>query len=121
MEGEIQPGSRLTKEAEALGGPTFAADDWEARQAIDSFIEFGEGSVREIIGLCMEKHWLRKNTKISEMMRLAVATSRMQTRMVENANAAGIIGAGTGEYESEEELSELDDDGDPEVMSITED
>lgn len=119
MEGEIQLGSQLTREAEAIGGPRLVADDWESRQAIDSFLEFGEGAIRDVIGLCMEKKWLRSNTKISEMMRLTVATSRMQARMAENANAAGI--GGIGDYESEEEeLSDLDDDEHDELMSMTE-
>lgn len=120
-EGQEQPGSRLTKEAEAVGGQNFAPEDWEARQTIDAFVEMGEGSVRDVIGLCMEKRWLRKYTKIAEMMRLAVATSRIQSRMVENANEAGILGSGMGEYEDDEELSEVDeDDEDPELLSITE-
>ncbi|KAI5119298.1 hypothetical protein M0805_008213 [Coniferiporia weirii] len=115
----------LTNEAEAVGGKALAAEDWEARQSVDAFVEMGEGTIREVIGLCVEKLWLRKNTKIAEMMRLAVATSRMQSRMVENANEAGIGGGygGMGEaFESEEELSELDDEDeeDPELMSITE-
>ncbi|KAH8110493.1 hypothetical protein DFH11DRAFT_1860335 [Phellopilus nigrolimitatus] len=129
-ENEKQVDSDLSKEAEAVGGKGFAADDWEARQAVDTFIEIGEGTMRDVILLCMEKLWLRKNTKIVEMMQLAVATTRLQSRMAANASEAGVGGGGgfggmggMGEiYESEEELSEVDeDDDDPELMSITED
>ena len=107
----------MTKEAEAVGGRNFAAEDWEARQAVETFVDGGEGCVREVIGLCMEKLWLRQNTKIVEMLNLAIATSRMQTRMVENAAEAGILTGGMGEYESEEDLSELEEE--EEDMSTT--
>ncbi|KAL5504514.1 hypothetical protein ACEPAH_7175 [Sanghuangporus vaninii] len=120
-EGESQPGNSLTKEAEAVGGQSFQADDWEARQTVDAFVEMGEGCIRDVINLCMEKRWLRKHTKLGEMLRLAVATSRMQSRMTENATEAGIVGGNVGEYDDDEELSDLDEeDEDPELMSITE-
>lgn len=119
MEGQPSA-SGMTKEAEAVGGRNFAAEDWEARQAVETFVDGGEGCVREVIGLCMEKLWLRQNTKIVEMLNLAIATSRMQTRMVENAAEAGILTGGMGEYESEEDLSELEEEEDTELMSLTE-
>lgn len=120
-------GRHWTYELEAAGGRMLTPCDWEARQAVDAFLEMGEGTIVDVVTLCMEKLWLRTNTKIVELMRLAVATSRMQTRMAENAQAAG-LGMGGGGYvgemlESEEELSDLDEeeDEDLELMSITED
>ena len=123
VNGERQPGCDLTKEAEAVGGRSLSPADWEARQAVDAFVEMGEGTIREVITLCVEKLWLRKNTKISEMMDLAVATSRLQSRIAANMNG-GYNRLGSGQYEDEEELSEIepdDEDDDPELMSITED
>lgn len=95
------------REREAIGGRAFASTDWETRQSVDAFVEMGEGTVREVRALALEKHWLRKNTKIADMLSHAVAASRFQTR--------------EEGYESEEELSEDDDEEDPELMSMTED
>lgn len=123
-----QEGSELTNEAEAVGGRSFAAADWEARQSIDAFIEMGEGSIAEVLTLCVDKLWLRRNTKILEMMNLAVATSRFQSRIAAAASMAGVKSSGFGNmgevYESEEDLSEVEaeeEEEDPELMSITED
>lgn len=126
MEGQKQRngGGYWTFELEAVGGRMLNPSDWEARQAVDAFVEMGEGTIADVITLCMEKLWLRTNTKIVELMRLAVATSRMQSRMVENAQVAGLGGGGYGELlESEEEMSDIEDedDDDPELLSITED
>jgi hypothetical protein len=93
---------------EAIGGPRWESADWETRQTVDTFIECGEGTVSEVLNVAQEKYWLRKNTKISDMLSQALAASRLASR--EDATAG---------YESEDELSE--DEEDPELLSLTED
>ncbi|PIL32922.1 hypothetical protein GSI_05040 [Ganoderma sinense ZZ0214-1] len=83
--------------------------DWETRQSMESFIDLGEGIIREVLQLAEEKHWLRSYTKISDMLQQALAASRFTSR-VEAGEA----------YGSDEELSE-DEMEDPEMMSLTED
>lgn len=125
LNGEPQEGSELTKEAEAVGGRSLSPSDWEARQSVEAFVEMGEGTIRDVITVCIEKQWLRRHTKISEMLNLVVATSRFQSRI--SANTSGIgggYGRGGEYYESEEDLSEIEadeDDEDPDFMSVTED
>ncbi|KLO05862.1 hypothetical protein SCHPADRAFT_910743 [Schizopora paradoxa] len=120
-DGESQGNGKPTKEFEAIGGKQLAPQDWEARQAVDAFVEMGEGTVREVISLCMEKLWLRKHTKIAEMMSLAVATSKLQNRTTGRNNGFRRLSMGAEQYESEEEMSEADDEDDPDLMSMTED
>ena len=91
------------REREAIGERHLTPADWEARQAIETFVEVGEGNVREVISLAVEKWWLRKNTKIADMMRLAVATSKLQSRV-----AAAEAGYADGEGD------DIDADGDEE-------
>ncbi|KAI6145389.1 hypothetical protein BKA82DRAFT_21257 [Pisolithus tinctorius] len=74
----------------------YASPDWETRQTVDAFIDLGEGSISEVIGVAREKFWLRKETKMVALMEQAVAATRW---------AGGEIGAdvvvggetGTGE------------------------
>ncbi len=120
-DGEFQGDGLPTKEVEAIGGKQLTPVDWEARQAVDSFVEMGEGTVREVIALCMEKRWLRKHTKIADMMSLAVATSRLQNRTTGRNGGFRRLSMGVEQYESEEEMSEADDEDDPDLMSMTED
>ena len=103
------------KDREAVGGPKWNSQDWETRQSIEAFIEMGEGTISEVITVAREKRWLRNNTKLPDMLSQALAASRFATR------EEGLNGA-TG-YTSEEELSEddVDDEEDPELMSLTED
>ena len=83
--------------------------DWETRQSMESFIDLGEGVIREVLQVAEEKHWLRSYTKITDMLQQALAASRFASR-VEAGEA----------YGSEDELSE-DEMEDPEMMSLTED
>jgi hypothetical protein len=103
------------KDRDAVGGPKWNSPDWETRQAIEAFIEMGEGSISDVITLAQEKRWLRNNTKLPDMLSQALAASRFATR------EEGL--GGPGGYGSEEELSEddVDDEEDPELMSLTED
>ena len=100
------------RDREAVGGPRWESPDWETRQTIDTFIEMGEGTITDVINVALEKHWLRSNTKLSNLLSQALAASRLASR--EDAAAAG-----GGGYDSDEELS--DDEEDPELLSLTED
>ncbi|KAI0785881.1 hypothetical protein C8Q75DRAFT_315072 [Abortiporus biennis] len=101
---------RTVMDREAIGGPRFKVDDWEVRQSIEAFIELGEGTVTDVIVLAREKNWLRKCTKLPELLSQALAASRFSTRA-----EAGDATYGTGE----EELS--DEEEDAELLSLTED
>jgi hypothetical protein len=94
--------------ARALGMPHLLPFDWEARHAIDGFVEIGEGNMNEIVLLCIEKQWLQDNTKIRGVLEEAVAASRYQARQEDGL-----------EYDEEDEfLSE--DEEDPELLAMTE-
>jgi hypothetical protein len=85
------------KEREAIGGHKWNSDDWETRQTVDSFIEMGEGAIQDVINVALDKHWLRKNTKLPDMLEQAMASTRYTNRE-------------QGGYSSEDELSDLDDE-----------
>ncbi|KAI0692314.1 hypothetical protein C8T65DRAFT_586713, partial [Cerioporus squamosus] len=94
---------------EAVDGRRWATLDWETKQSVESFIDMGEGSIRDVLQIAEEKHWLRKYTKLGDMLQQALAASRYASR------------AEAGEaYASDEELSDEDMD-DPEMLSLTED
>ncbi|KAH9915509.1 uncharacterized protein B0H18DRAFT_959314 [Fomitopsis serialis] len=96
-------------EREAVGGnPQLTADDWETRQAIEAFVDLGEGMIKDVLELAKEKHWFKVNTKLADMLSQALAASRFAGR-----------GEGAEGYVSEEELSEEEEDA--ELVSITED
>lgn len=83
--------------------------DWETKQSVESFIDMGEGSIRDVLQVAEEKHWLRTYTKLGDMLQQALAASKYASR------------AEAGEaYASDEELSD-DDLEDPEMLSLTED
>jgi hypothetical protein len=50
--------------------------DWETLQAIEAFLDVGEGTVRDVICIGLEKYWLRKNTRMTDMLSQAIAASR---------------------------------------------
>ncbi|TFY54672.1 hypothetical protein EVJ58_g8722, partial [Rhodofomes roseus] len=94
---------------EAVGGSAqLATDDWEVRQAIEAFVDLGEGMIKDVLELAKEKHWYKVNTKLADMLSQALAASRYAGR------AEGADG-----YASEDELSEEEEDA--ELVSITED
>lgn len=100
---------------EALHGPPFKWKnivDWEVRQAVDTFVDMGEGCISDVLCLAREKHWLRSHTKIAELLNQALAASRFVARAE--------VGYDTGVDGSDDELSG-DDEDDPELMSLTED
>ncbi|EJF57268.1 hypothetical protein BD309DRAFT_868653 [Dichomitus squalens] len=83
--------------------------DWETRQSVESFIDLGEGSIRDVLQVAEEKHWLRSYTKIGDMLQQALAASKFASR----------VDAGEA-YGSDEEVSD-DEMEDPEMLSLTED
>ena len=94
---------------EAVDARRWPSMDWETKQSVESFIDLGEGSIRDVLQIAQEKHWLRTYTKLGDMLQQALAASRYASR------------AEAGEaYASDEELSE-DDMDDPEMLSLTED
>ncbi|KAI0692159.1 hypothetical protein BC835DRAFT_85049 [Cytidiella melzeri] len=85
------------------------APDWEIRQAIETFVDMGEGCISEVLKLARDKHWLRKFTKLPDMLSQAVAA----TKYVDRAEAV---------YEGDASDDDLSaDEDDPELMSLTED
>ena len=82
---------------------------------MESFIDLGEGIIREVLQLAEEKHWLRSYTKISDMLQQALAASRFASR-VEAGEAYG-----SEDELSEDEMEDILDDLDalPEEMLDT--
>lgn len=105
--------SHNSGDREALGGFPFRwskhAPDWETRQAIETFVDMGEGRIADVLSCARDKHWLRTYTKLADMLSQAVAA----TKFVDRAEA-GYEGDG-----SDDDLSA--DEDDPELMSLTED
>ncbi|KAG5644311.1 hypothetical protein DXG03_008729 [Asterophora parasitica] len=90
---------------EAIGGTKLEPEDWEARSVVESYIDLAEGNVRDVLLLAREKLWLRKNTRLGDMLLQALAASKF--------NAAG--GSPALEYEDSEE-----EEDDIEIMQAEE-
>ncbi|EEB93095.1 hypothetical protein MPER_08298, partial [Moniliophthora perniciosa FA553] len=97
------------KEREAVGGRKLRSIDWETKTTVDYFVDLGEGSINDVINLALERYWLRKHTRLPDMMSQALAASRL-------------IGHATDE-DLEELSSEIDeeDEDDTEFLQMTED
>ncbi|KAF8320239.1 hypothetical protein F5887DRAFT_1291426 [Amanita rubescens] len=115
-----------SRDREAIGGSKLASEDWETRQCVEGFIDLAEGSINDVIGLAREKWWLRKHTRLGDMMLQALAAARFTSANAAVAAAGGRRG-GVGEdrvyaaeLEEEEEEEEEDDEEDPELMQLTE-
>ncbi|KAI0753556.1 hypothetical protein C8Q80DRAFT_520029 [Daedaleopsis nitida] len=94
---------------DAIDSQKWPSLDWETKQSVESFVDMGEGSIRDVLQVGEEKHWLRTYTKLGDMLQQALAASRYASR------------AEAGEaYGTDEELSD-DDLEDPEMLSLTED
>lgn len=39
----------------AMGGPLLLAQDWEAKAAIDAFVDMADGTVLGVVQVCLEK------------------------------------------------------------------
>ncbi|KAH8827759.1 hypothetical protein DL96DRAFT_1600202 [Flagelloscypha sp. PMI_526] len=104
---------------EMVGGAGFLhqpALDWEARSAIDAYVDLAEGTAEGVLRVCKEKWWLRKQTKIAEYVRLAVRSERLQyAPSYQQRNPR------TWDEELEELEDELSDDDDDDELSLVED
>ena len=114
------------RDREAIGGSKLASEDWETRQCVEGFIDLAEGTINDVVGLAREKWWLRKHTRLGDMMLQALAAARFTSANAAVAAAGGRRG-GVGddrvyaaELEEEEEEEEEDDEEDPELMQLTE-
>lgn len=96
---------------DAVGGHKWRAPDWETRQSIESFLDLGEGTINDVVQLAREKYWLKRHTKLTDMLQQALAAARYVARAE----------AGETGYGSDEEMSDEDDEDDAEFMSATED
>ncbi len=120
-DGEFQGDGLPTKEVEAIGGKQLTPVDWEARQAVDSFVEMGRrdcpGGHCALHGeaLAAETHEDRGHDE-SRSRNVAVTKSNHGTD-----GGFRRLSMGVEQYESEEEMSEADDEDDPDLMSMTED
>ncbi|KAF6746755.1 hypothetical protein DFP72DRAFT_822776, partial [Ephemerocybe angulata] len=50
--------------------------DWETRHTVEGFVDMAEGTINDVLTLAREKWWLRKNTKLGDMMGQALAARR---------------------------------------------
>ncbi|KAF9262534.1 hypothetical protein L218DRAFT_388703 [Marasmius fiardii PR-910] len=97
------------KEKDAVGGRRFRIQDWEARTAVECFLDLGESTIREVIHLCLEKFWLQTHTRLPDMMSQALAATRFAH--AENEDEL--------EMELSSEIDE-DDEDDMELLQLTE-
>lgn len=107
----------------AIGGPELCSDDWETRQSVDGFIELAEGSVADVINLAREKYWLKKETRLSDMMQQALAAAKFNSSATATVSLrrGAAIDYGTPieweeEFEDEEEESSGEEDN--ELMQL---
>ncbi|EAU91831.2 hypothetical protein CC1G_04598 [Coprinopsis cinerea okayama7 len=59
-----------------LAAILLSSEDWETRQTIECFLDLGEGTINDVLCLAREKWWLRKFTKLGDMMQQALAARR---------------------------------------------
>jgi hypothetical protein len=93
------------RDKEAIGGFSMISEDWETRQCVEGFIDSAESSISDVVTLAQEKWWLRKYTRLGDLMQQALAATRLRD--------------GDTEPDGEEEEEEYDDE-DMELMQITE-
>ncbi|KAF6743358.1 hypothetical protein DFP72DRAFT_827991, partial [Ephemerocybe angulata] len=53
--------------------------DWETRHTVEGFVDMAEGTINDVLTLAREKWWLRKNTKLGDMMGQALAARRWRS------------------------------------------
>lgn len=95
---------------EAVGGRTFDAEDWETRYVIDAFLDTADGTIEEVVRTARDKHWLRRHTRLAELLRLAILSWQLSYRNGDDRR-----------IEPEDEEDDLDTDwDDPELLSMTE-
>ncbi|KAG7091465.1 hypothetical protein E1B28_010496 [Marasmius oreades] len=101
--------SQQAKHKDAVGGRRFHIQDWEARTAVECFLDLGESTIQEVIALCLEKFWLQTHTRLPDMMSQALAATRFAH--AENEEEM--------EMELNSEIDEEDED-DMELLQLTE-
>ncbi|KAH9925884.1 uncharacterized protein BXZ73DRAFT_78864 [Epithele typhae] len=69
---------------EAIDISKYASLDWETRQAVESFLDLSEGSIRDVLVIAEDKLWLRRHTKLADMLQQAVAAQRYASRADSN-------------------------------------
>ncbi|KAG6864504.1 hypothetical protein C0991_009071, partial [Blastosporella zonata] len=57
--------------------------DWEVKAAIEAFVDLGEGTVRDVLGLAREKMWLAKNTRLDSMLLMLKKSTRVEREGLE--------------------------------------
>ncbi|KXN86034.1 hypothetical protein AN958_10591 [Leucoagaricus sp. SymC.cos] len=97
-----------SRDQEAIGGIEMTSDDWETRQLVDGFIEMAEGTITDVINLAREKYWLRKFTRLGDMMQQALAAAKFNSSA--SAAAAYTMGSESG-VRGLDELMQLEEGG----------
>ena len=92
--------------------------DWETRQTVEGFIDLAEGTIADVINTAQEKHWLRKHTKLPDMLSQALAASRFTGR--EDALGLGYNHESDDELDLESSEVEEEEEEDTELMQMTE-
>lgn len=100
------------RDQEAIGGVEMTSDDWETRQSVEGFVELAEGTIIDVINLAREKYWLRKFTRLGDMMQQALAAAKFNGYPSRSSSlrADGDYGSwdeALAEEEEEEEDTEL--------------
>jgi hypothetical protein len=92
---------------EAVGGRHLDPDDWETRYVVESFIDTADGTIEDVVKTALEKRWLRKFTRLQELLRVAILSTKYSYRPVQGRRLD----------QEEEEDPDLQD---PELLSLTE-
>lgn len=105
------------RDQEAIGGIEMASDDWETRQSVEGFVELAEGTISDVINLAREKYWLRKFTRLGDMMQQALAAAKFNSYPSRSSSIRG-----DGDYGSwDESLAEdEEEEEDTELMQLEE-
>ncbi|XP_006460529.1 hypothetical protein AGABI2DRAFT_220564, partial [Agaricus bisporus var. bisporus H97] len=107
-----------SRDQEAIGGIDLSSDDWETRQTVEGFVEMAEGTINAVINLAREKYWLRKFTRLDDMMQQALAAAKFNGYPSRSSSVRD-----DAEYGNwEESLAEEDDEEeeDTELMQLEE-
>lgn len=107
-----------SRDQEAIGGIELSSDDWETRQTVEGFVEMAEGTISTVINLAREKYWLRKFTRLDDMMQQALAAAKFNSYPSRSSSVRD-----DAEYGNwDESLAEEDDEEeeDAELMQLEE-
>ncbi|KAF8883286.1 hypothetical protein BD779DRAFT_1674621 [Infundibulicybe gibba] len=110
--------SSSPRDVAAIGGASMVSEDWETRQCVDGFIELGEGTIADVINIAREKYWLRRHTRLGDMLSQALAATKFNNGSGTNGRTFGCGGNLLGFEGVEEEEEEEEDD--VELIQMTE-